>query len=153
MRAIPSPGELLPVVGLGSSATFSSVARSEDQSALREVLKTMVETGGTVFDTAPGYGASEEVAGSMARELGLTDEIFWATKVNVARRGESADPAAARAQIDASFAKLHKPVIDLSADLSSAPGVALGSYALSFTWDPAIMVFDSLRAGDYAAPP
>ena len=111
--AIPSTGEELPLVGLGSSATFSRVARSEDVSALREVLSTMVELGGTVFDTAPGYGASEEVAGDLARELGITDRIFWATKVNVARRGASADPAAARAQIDASFEKLHTPVIDL----------------------------------------
>ncbi len=113
-RAVPSTGEQLPLVGLGSSATFSRVARSEDVSALREVFSTMLELGGTVFDTAPGYGASEEVAGQLAQELGLTDRIFWATKVNVAGRGGGdADPAAARAQIEASFAKLHTPVIDL----------------------------------------
>lgn len=111
-RAIPSTGEQLPLVGLGSSATFSQVARSEDYSALREVLRTLVERGGSVFDTAPGYGASEQVAGAIAAELGLTDRIFWATKVNVARGG-SADPTAARAQIAASFEKLKKPRIDL----------------------------------------
>src|SRR5690606_2723984 len=45
---------------------------------------------------------------------GITDTIFWATKVNVAGRGGgSADPAAARAQIEASFTKLKKPKIDL----------------------------------------
>src|SRR5690606_29026890 len=114
MRKVPSTGEELPLVGLGSSATFSRVARSEDVTALREVLSTMVELGGTVFDTAPGYGASEEVAGQIAHELGLTDRIFWATKVNVAGRGgRSADPAAARAQIEQSFQRLHTPVIDL----------------------------------------
>jgi hypothetical protein len=43
MRAIPSTGEMLPLVGLGSSATFSQVARSEDVTALRDVLRTMVE--------------------------------------------------------------------------------------------------------------
>ena len=113
-RAIPSSGEKIPVVGLGSSATFSQVARSEDVSALREVLKALVEQGGSVFDTAPSYGASEEVAGRIAGDAGLTDRIFWATKVNVAGRGGSgADPAAARAQIDASFAKLKKKKIDL----------------------------------------
>ena len=113
-RAIPSTGEELPLVGLGSSATFSRVARGDDVTALREVLDAMVEMGGRVFDTAPGYGASEEVAGDLARELGITDDIFWATKVNVAQRGGgSADPAAARAQIEASFEKLHTPVIDL----------------------------------------
>lgn len=106
-RPIPSTGEHLPLVGLGSSATFSRVARSEDAEALSEVLRSMVELGGRVFDTAPGYGASEEVAGALARELGIAERIFWATKVNVAGRGGgSADPAAARAQIESSFDKL-----------------------------------------------
>jgi aryl-alcohol dehydrogenase-like predicted oxidoreductase len=113
MRAIPSTGEMLPLVGLGSSATFSQVARSEDVTALRDVLRTMVERGGSVFDTAPSYGASEEVAGRIASELGITERIFWATKVNVARGGGNADPAAARQQIEDSFARLKKPVIDL----------------------------------------
>jgi aryl-alcohol dehydrogenase-like predicted oxidoreductase len=113
-RAIPSSGEQIPLVGLGSSATFAQVARSEDVSALTEVFRTMVELGGRVFDTAPGYGASEEVAGSIARELGITDRIFWATKVNVAGPcGAGADPAAARAQIEASFRKFHTDTIDL----------------------------------------
>jgi aryl-alcohol dehydrogenase-like predicted oxidoreductase len=112
-RAIPSSGERVPLVGLGSSATFSQVARSEDVSALRDVLQTMVDNGGTVFDTAPSYGASEEVAGSIAHDLGITDRIFWATKVNVARGGGSADPAAARQQIEASFQKLKTDRIDL----------------------------------------
>ncbi|HUF28484.1 MAG TPA: aldo/keto reductase [Gemmatimonadaceae bacterium] len=111
-RAVPSTGERLPLVGLGSSATFSRVARSEDVSALREVLRTMLDAGGTVFDTAPSYGASEEVAGNLAQELGLTSRIFWATKVNVARGG-SADAAAARAQIETSFRRIRKPIIDL----------------------------------------
>ena len=112
-RAIPSTGETVPIVGLGSSATFSRVARSEDHAALREVLRTMVDTGATVFDTAPGYGASEEVAGAIAQELGITDRIFWATKVNVARGDMPADPAAARAQIESSFQKLRTDRIDL----------------------------------------
>ena len=90
------------------------MARSEDVTALREVLKAFTDQGGTVFDTAPSYGASEEVAGRIAGELGITDKVFWATKVNVAGRGAaSADPAAARAQIDSSFAKLKKAKIDL----------------------------------------
>ena len=60
-KAIPSSGERLPVIGLGSSATFASVARTEDLTALRDVFKALVGGGATVFDTAPGYGASEEV--------------------------------------------------------------------------------------------
>jgi aryl-alcohol dehydrogenase-like predicted oxidoreductase len=113
-RAIPSSGERVPLVGLGSSATFSQVARSEDVSALREVLQALVDGGGTVFDTAPSYGASEEVAGAIARELGITDKLFWATKVNVVGRGEEkADPAKAREQIENSFRLIGKDRLDL----------------------------------------
>ncbi len=111
-RAIPSSGERIPIIGLGSSATFAQVARTEDVGALKEVMRTLVEQGGRVFDTAPGYGASEEVAGRVAKELGITDKIFWATKVNVARGG-AADPAAARAQIETSFQRIGKRPIDL----------------------------------------
>jgi aryl-alcohol dehydrogenase-like predicted oxidoreductase len=113
-RTIPSTGEKLPVVGLGSSATFRTVAQSDDVSALREVLTTLFENGGTLFDTAPGYGASEEVAGGLVQELDATEKVFWATKVNVASRGGgSADPARARAQIDRSFQYIGKDPIDL----------------------------------------
>jgi aryl-alcohol dehydrogenase-like predicted oxidoreductase len=112
-RAIPGTGERLPIVGLGSSATFAQVARSEDATALRAVLGRMAELGGTVFDTAPAYGASEEVAGRIAQELGIAKRLFWATKLNVARRGGPADAAAARNQLEASFRRIGKPVIDL----------------------------------------
>ncbi len=113
-RPVPSSGEQLPLVGLGSSATFSQVAKAADLAAIGEVLKAMISGGGTVFDTAPGYGASEQVAGQVAADLGLTNRIWWATKVNVAGgRGGSADPGAARKQIDQSFSRIKKTPIDL----------------------------------------
>ncbi len=113
-RAVPGTGEPLPVIGLGSSATFSRVARNEDAGAIRNVLRAFVDNGGTVFDTAPSYGASEQVAGDVANELGIQNRIFWATKVNVAGRGGgAADPAAARAQIQRSFDRFRLPVVDL----------------------------------------
>lgn len=112
-RAIPSSGEQLPVIGLGSSATFASVARTEDITALREVFTAMAERGATVFDTAPSYGASEEVAARIVRELKLADELFWATKLNVAGRGGGgADPAAARAQVETSITRIGKAKVD-----------------------------------------
>lgn len=113
-RAIPSSGERLPAVGLGSSATFSRVAGSEDTAALRSVLQSLVANGGTVFDTAPSYGASEAVAGELARELAITEKLFWATKLNVAPRGGGpADEAAARAQVETSFERIGKKPVDL----------------------------------------
>lgn len=113
-RAIPKTGEHLPIVGLGSSATFRSVAGSEDKSALRSVIETLVQNGGTVLDTAPSYGASEQVCGDIAREIGATDDIFWATKVNVASRATgNADADEARDQIDRSLQRLGKKPVDL----------------------------------------
>ena len=113
-RTIPSSGEELPMMGLGSSATFSRLAGSGEIDALREVLRTLTENGGTVFDTAPSYGDSEEVAGELVNDLGVEESIFWATKVNAAPRGGgSADPQAARAQIETSFKRIGTPTIDL----------------------------------------
>jgi aryl-alcohol dehydrogenase-like predicted oxidoreductase len=115
-RAVPSSGERLPVIGLGGANTFSETASREDFAAIRGVLQSLVDGGGTVFDTAAGYGASEEVSGQVAQEAGIAGRIFWATKVNVAGgrgggRG-SVDPAAVRAQIERSFTRLRIPVID-----------------------------------------
>ena len=120
-RAIPSSGEMLPVIGLGSSATFGNVARSADYTALKDVLRTLVDNGARVLDTAPAYGggSSEQVAGTIANELGIQKKIFWATKVNVAGFPQpgvpspKADPTAARTQIEESFARIKLPKIDL----------------------------------------
>jgi aryl-alcohol dehydrogenase-like predicted oxidoreductase len=114
-RAIPKSGEKLPAVGLGSSATFRRVAQTEDVAALAEVMQVLVENGGTVFDTAPSYGASEEVSGQIADDAGMTDKLFWATKVNALGRGEPgpADPQKVTAQLERSFERAHKDPIDL----------------------------------------
>lgn len=115
-RPIPASGERLPIIGLGSSATFSETAGGEDLEALRAVFQTMIDGGGTVFDTAPAYGrgASEEVAGAIVDELGVKDRIFWATKLNVAGFGGGrADRDEARAQVETSFRRLGRDMIDL----------------------------------------
>ncbi|HEY3518294.1 MAG TPA: aldo/keto reductase [Gammaproteobacteria bacterium] len=112
-RKIPKTGEQLPIVGLGSSATFSQVAGADDMEAIKSVFMTMLEQGGTVFDTAPGYGASEEAAAKAVNDLNVRDRVFWATKLNVARRGASADPAQAREQVETSFKLLGRDKIDL----------------------------------------
>ena len=113
-RRIPKTGEELPIVGLGSSATFREFAEEGEFAQLREVIGTLLENGGSVFDTAPGYGRSEEVAGRIVQQLDATGEIFWATKLNVVPRGgSSADPAEARAQLARSFEYIGKDPIDL----------------------------------------
>jgi aryl-alcohol dehydrogenase-like predicted oxidoreductase len=118
-RPIPASGEQIPVIGLGSSATFSELASADETAALAEVFQTMVDAGGTVFDTAPSYGrgSSEEVAGELVANLGIGAQIFWATKVNVlgfrSEPGARADQAEARAQIETSFERLQADPIDL----------------------------------------
>jgi aryl-alcohol dehydrogenase-like predicted oxidoreductase len=112
-RPIPKSGERVPIVGLGSSATFSEVAGADDTESIKSVFMTMLEQGGTVFDTAPGYGASEEVAAKAVNDLGVRDRVFWATKLNVAGRGAGADPTRARAQVDTSLTRLGRDTIDL----------------------------------------
>jgi aryl-alcohol dehydrogenase-like predicted oxidoreductase len=113
-RPIPSTGERLPIIGLGSSATFSEAAGQSDTDAVRSVLAKMIELGGKVFDTAPGYGASEQLAGKIVQEIDKKHEVFWATKLNVAGwGGRTADPKAARAQVAASFDRIGRDKIDL----------------------------------------
>lgn len=113
-RTIPGTNESLPIVGLGTSATFRSVAGSDDVSQLREVIATLVDNGGSVFDTAPSYGNAEEVAGQIVQDLNAAEKVFWATKLNVVPRGgRSADPMQARKQLDDSFSYIGKDPVDL----------------------------------------
>ena len=113
-RAIPSTGEQIPMMGLGSAATFSQMTRNKDTSALLEVMRTLFDNGGTVFDTAPSYRSSEEVAGRIVNELDAKNKVFWATKLNAASRiTRNADPDAARAQIETSFRYIGRSTIDL----------------------------------------
>jgi aryl-alcohol dehydrogenase-like predicted oxidoreductase len=118
-KPIPSTGEQIPVIGLGGRwiSTNSTPEELADHRAVLHALAEGAEGAGRVFDSAAGYGGggSEEYAGAWAAEDGFGDDIFWATKVNVAGRGGgSVDPAAARAQIERSFERLRRPVIDLN---------------------------------------
>lgn len=90
MRAIPSTGEQVPAVGLGSASSFSRAARTpEERQALKEVLRLFTDLGGSVIDTSPSYGSSEEVIGELVREIGNADKIFMATKISGARGREA----------------------------------------------------------------
>lgn len=80
-RTIPSTGEKLPVVGVGTWQTFDVSDTSPDREELKKVLRTLISKGGTVVDSSPMYGRSEEVVGDISTETGLNDELFIATKV------------------------------------------------------------------------
>jgi aryl-alcohol dehydrogenase-like predicted oxidoreductase len=118
-RAIPSSGVQIPVIGLGGRwiSMSSTVDELADHRAVLHTLAKNAEGAGRVFDSAASYGGggSETYGGQWAQEDGFADDIFWATKVNVAGRGGgSADPKAVRAQIERSFKRLRVPVIDLN---------------------------------------
>jgi len=78
-RPIPSTGEEIPVVGLGTWQTFDKVA-SDIISASR-LMKSFIDSRGTLVDSSPMYGVAESVVGKSAEHLGITDSLFIATKV------------------------------------------------------------------------
>jgi diketogulonate reductase-like aldo/keto reductase len=80
-RPIPSSGEAIPAVGLGTWRTFDVGAGGGARAPLKDVLRRFVELGGRVIDSSPMYGAAESVAGDLAAELQVADRLFWATKV------------------------------------------------------------------------
>lgn len=109
-RAIPSTGELLPVVGIGTARSYEHPTPSEIP-VLRDVLRLFPELGGKLLDTAPSYGDAEVVVGDALSELKNRDRYFLATKVSVGRGG--GDRAAVQAQMEASQARLKTDRIDL----------------------------------------
>lgn len=105
-RTIPSSGERLPIVGLGTYRVFD-IPAGRPREREREVLRRFHAAGGRVVDTSPMYGESERVLGELAAELGIADELFFATKVWA--RGEKE----ARAQVERSRQLLGTAVLDL----------------------------------------
>jgi aryl-alcohol dehydrogenase-like predicted oxidoreductase len=87
-KPIPSTGERLPVIGLGTNQY--GVQTAEEMTALQEVLEQMAKLGGSVVDTARGYGRSEEVIGDLLRRMGNRERFFLSTKTPV--RGELGGP-------------------------------------------------------------
>jgi aryl-alcohol dehydrogenase-like predicted oxidoreductase len=75
-RAIPSTGEMLPVVGL----SFSNHPACADHAALKQVLKTMVDNGGRVYDAMHGNAQAEQFHANLASELGVQNKVFWSTR-------------------------------------------------------------------------
>jgi diketogulonate reductase-like aldo/keto reductase len=80
-RKIPSSGEELPVIGLGTWQSFDVGADAPARRALGGVLKALHEGGGRLVDSSSMYGRSESVVGELCTELGLRDSLFLATKV------------------------------------------------------------------------
>ena len=81
MRAIPSSGEKLPVIGLGTWQAFDVDLNADNRRQLEDALSLFVKLGGRVIDTSPMYGRAEEVIGELTAALGIRNKVFLATKV------------------------------------------------------------------------
>src|SRR4029077_6232961 len=80
-RSIPSSGEKLPVIGLGTWQAFDVDLSSDNRRQLRDVLSLFIKLGGGVIDTSPMYCRAEEVIGELTAALGIRAKVFLATKV------------------------------------------------------------------------
>jgi diketogulonate reductase-like aldo/keto reductase len=80
-KAIPGTAEALPVIGLGTWQTFDVGSDEAALSALADVLQAFFANGGTLIDSSPMYGASEQVIGDLLNRVGHRDKLFAATKV------------------------------------------------------------------------
>jgi diketogulonate reductase-like aldo/keto reductase len=102
-RPIPSSGEKLPVVGVGTWQTFNVGDDPGKRAQLAEVLRVLFEAGGSVIDSSPMYGASEQVVGDLLRAGRFREKAFVATKVWTSGR-------------DAGVAQMRKSMALMAAD-------------------------------------
>src|SRR3954464_1195106 len=103
---IPSSGELLPVIGLGSCETFDVADRSA-YPGLEEVLNIMHAAGGTLIDSSPMYGMAEQAIGNITTKMTASNDFFYATKVWTTGKDEGIE------QMESSMQKMQRKIIDL----------------------------------------
>ena len=106
-RPIPSTGERLPVIGLGTSGTFDVGSDPEERRPLKEVLAILRESGGKLLDTSPMYGRAEQVTGDLIQSTRDRPNVFLATKV------WTTGAAAGLEQIETSMRLLRSTMLDL----------------------------------------
>ena len=106
-RAIPSSGEKIPVVGLGTWRTFDAGSDENKREKLKEVLRNLVSNNASVIDSSPMYGSSESVAGDLSEELKIRSSLFLATKVWTTGEQQGIE------QMNESFRKMNTSVVDL----------------------------------------
>ncbi|MBX3256737.1 MAG: aldo/keto reductase [Chitinophagaceae bacterium] len=106
-RKIPSSGENLPVIGLGSWLQFDVDNDASERKELTDVLRLMAEKGGRLIDSSPMYGKAEEVIGELTQASGLAERFFYATKVWTTGRQQGIE------QMESSMRKMKRKTIDL----------------------------------------
>lgn len=104
-RAIPSSGEMLPAIGLGTWKTFD--VSSKESEPQKNVLINLVAKQATAVDTSPMYGQSEKLIGELSGPLNINNKLFVATKVWTTGR------EAGIQQMNNSFSLLKRKQIEL----------------------------------------
>ena len=107
MRAIPSSGEAIPAIGVGTSGSYEVPLDSPEFAALQDVLRVFFAGGGSVIDTSPNYSNAEDVVGGLLAEGGWRERCFLATKL------AADDRAALEAQWAASLRRLRTDKVEL----------------------------------------
>ena len=108
-KPIPSTAEAVVAIGVGTARRYEGAVGEAELAPLRETLRTFLDLGGDVVDTAPSYGDAETVVGGLLAALGHRKGVFLATKVGAAGR------SAGSAQIERSFDLLQRKRLDLIA--------------------------------------
>lgn len=106
-RTIPTSGETVPVMGLGTARTFDVAPTPDNLDPLREVVRLFIDHGGRMIDSSPMYGRAEDVVGRLVTDLQVQDQVFYATKVWT--RGKQAGMN----QMEDSFRRMQTPLIHL----------------------------------------
>ena len=106
-RPVPSSGEALPVVGLGSWITFNVGNDGLARDACADVMRSFFDAGGRMIDSSPMYGSSQEVIGYGLAKLGMPSSLFAADKVWIS------SGASGPAQIEQSRRHWNVPRFDL----------------------------------------
>ena len=106
-RAIPSTGEQIPVIGMGTSRTFDVGKDPAIRSQLAEVLQVFFDNGGALVDSSPMYGTAEAVVGDLLQRIHNKEALFAATKVWTDGKQEGID------QMHDSMRRMGVQVIDL----------------------------------------
>ena len=111
-KKIPSSGELIPIIGLGTARRYEEVKTDLEKVPLRETVAKFKELGLRVIDSSSSYGTAEAVVGEIVEGLKIRDSLFLATKVSL-RKGVGRD--AGLAIIEQSFKRYRTNKIDLIA--------------------------------------
>lgn len=105
-RIIPSTGEAIPVIGLGTWQTFD-VTGNRARPDLISVLNNYHAAGGSLIDSSPMYGRAEEVIGELTNDLPISNDFFYATKVWTTGHAEGIR------QMEESMRKMRRSTMDL----------------------------------------